>query len=358
MKTKVTYFIIYLCIFMGTEAQAKDANAYTIHGNLPHWDSTFVLIKSAGKILHSDSVLKGRFQFTGVANGVKEAYFILKKGNLTITLPFFLEAGNIRIQDHKENTIWFDFTGTTHNDQYFNFNKLLDSLYSLRTVSTAEAFNVIEENRREYVQEYIQTNCGSIIVLPLYNTYILLSNINANDKLSIFNSIDENIRNSYGGKEIHNQLERLINTLVGKQAPFFSQPDTNNSKITLQNFRGKYVLIDFWASWCVPCREENPLLRKAYEMFKDSGFVIISVSLDSDKTQWLTAVKKDEICWVNVSDLKGWDNAAAREYQVDAIPANFLLDPHGMIIEKNLRGEMLISKLSLIFSSKPPNQIE
>ena len=358
MKIIVIFFVIYLSAFIRTEAQPKNANQYSIHGIIPHCDSTFVLIVSDGKILHSDSILKGSFQFTGVVNGVKESYFILKNRDLTITLPFFLEAGNIQIQNHEKNIFWFDATGTYHNDLYFNFNNQLDSLYSFRNVAgNDEAFKMVETKRREYVQKYIQANTRSITVLPLYRKYILSSNISETDKLSIFQSINTNIRSTYGGKEIYNHLVQLINTSVGKKAPLFSQSDTSNNKVSLQSFRGKYVLIDFWASWCAPCRKENPFLKKAYEKFKDSGFIIISVSLDNDKQKWLTAIKQDEIRWVHVSDLKGWANEVAKQYYIEAIPANFLLNPYGVIIEKNLSGEKLISKLSSIFDSKSLNQI-
>lgn len=355
MKIVVIVFVIYLLAFEQTEAQSKKANQYDIHVILPHWDSTFVLILSGGKILHSDSILSGSLHFTGVTNSVKESYFIIKTSSSTITLPFFIEAGNIQIQDHEKNTIWFDFTGTYHNDLYLNFNKQLDSLCPLKDVLNNEDLKMNEKKRREYVQKYIQENAGSITVLPLYRKYILNSDLTEPDKLSIFNLINKNIQNTFGGKEIYKQLKTIINLSVGKIAPSFSQTDTSNNKVSLQNFRGKYVLIDFWASWCAPCRKENPFIKKAYEKFKDNGFVIISVSLDSDKQKWLTAIKEDELRWLHVSDLKGWANEVARQYYIEKIPDNFLLNPRGVIIEKKLTGEMLLSKLSSIFENRSSN---
>lgn len=131
----------------------------------------------------------------------------------------------------------------------------------------------------------------------------------------------------------------------GKVAPDFSQADPNGNQITLSSFRGKWILLDFWASWCKPCRYENPTLVSAYHRFKSKNFNIVSVSLDSEKENWLKASIADRMVWTHLSDLKGWDNEAAKMYGVNSIPASFLLDPEGRIVGKNLRGEALIAKL-------------
>ena len=128
----------------------------------------------------------------------------------------------------------------------------------------------------------------------------------------------------------------------------FTQPDANGKLISLSSFRGKYVLLDFWASWCVPCRQENPNLVKVYQRYKDKGFTIISISLDqpSGKSKWLKAIVDDQLQeWTHVSDLRFMDNAAAKLYVVEAIPQNFLINPAGEIVSINLRGEQLETKL-------------
>lgn len=127
----------------------------------------------------------------------------------------------------------------------------------------------------------------------------------------------------------------------GQLAPNFSQKDPNGKDISLSSFRGKYVLVDFWASWCGPCRRENPYVVKAYERFKDKNFTILGVSLDNSKDAWLKAIKADKLTWTHVSDLKGWKNEVAVLYSVRSIPTNYLLDPDGRIIAKNLRGSDL-----------------
>jgi peroxiredoxin len=130
-----------------------------------------------------------------------------------------------------------------------------------------------------------------------------------------------------------------------RRAPEFSQPDINGQPVSLSSFRGKYVLLDFWASWCRPCREENPNVVAAYNQFKDKNFTVFGVSLDENKEAWQKAIDKDGLTWTHASDLQFWNNAAATLYGVQSIPANFLIDPQGNIIAQDLRGEELVKTL-------------
>ncbi|MBW8684113.1 TlpA disulfide reductase family protein [Chitinophaga rhizophila] len=144
---------------------------------------------------------------------------------------------------------------------------------------------------------------------------------------------------------------KYIRTAKGEDggvATDFTQDDVNGKPVSLSSFRGKYVLIDFWASWCGPCRAENPNVVKAFERFKGKNFTILGVSLDQSKDRWLGAIKQDNLQWTNVSDLKGWGNSVAQLYHINAIPANLLIDPEGNIIGRNLRGRALEAKLEQI----------
>ena len=137
----------------------------------------------------------------------------------------------------------------------------------------------------------------------------------------------------------------------GSLAPEFAQPDSTGNLVKLSDFRGKVVLLDFWASWCVPCRQENPNLVKAYRKFKDRGFEIFSISADNNKTAWIGAIMQDNMQWKHASDLKASDNAAVKLYQVETIPQNFLIGRDGRIIAVNLIGENLSKKLEEVFAN-------
>lgn len=157
--------------------------------------------------------------------------------------------------------------------------------------------------------------------------------------------------NSPHAKALIGRVARIKGVMVGAQAPEISLSDTTGTPVPLSSLRGKYVLLDFWASWCGPCRMENPNVVRMYNKYKDKGFAIYSVSLDQSKANWTKAIRNDNLTWTHVSDLKYWQSAAAQQYGVQAIPATFLLDKDGKIIAKNLRGPALEQKLEEILKA-------
>jgi thiol-disulfide isomerase/thioredoxin len=159
------------------------------------------------------------------------------------------------------------------------------------------------------------------------------------------NLLTPEIQNSFFGKYLRQQIATLKVGAVGSDEIDFTQNDTQGKPVSLSSFKGKYVLVDFWASWCHPCRLENPNVVAVYNKFKTKKFAILSVSLDKSRDPWLQAIKDDKLTWTHVSDLKFWNNDVALKYRVTAIPQNFLIDPNGKIVAKNLRGPDLESKL-------------
>jgi peroxiredoxin len=161
-----------------------------------------------------------------------------------------------------------------------------------------------------------------------------------------FNLLSEEVKNTPSGKAYAQGLANEEKTAIGYFAPDFASKDVNGKSIKLSDFKGKYVLVDFWASWCVPCRKENPNVVKAYQKYKDKNFTIISISFDKTKEPWLQAIEKDQLTWTNVCDFNEFGGDAAVKYNVKAIPTNFLIDPQGKIIGKSLRDVQLEEALA------------
>jgi peroxiredoxin len=164
------------------------------------------------------------------------------------------------------------------------------------------------------------------------------------------NTIADSLQQTAQVKALKVQIEKAKKIMVGQPAPVFSQADTSGKVITLSDLQGQYVLIDFWASWCKPCRAQNPSLLKLYNQFRDKGFTILGVSLDSDKRNWVKAINDDHLDWLHISDLRSWKNEAALTYSISSVPQNYLLDKKGKIIAKNLNEGELIKKLNELTS--------
>jgi peroxiredoxin len=170
----------------------------------------------------------------------------------------------------------------------------------------------------------------------------------------LFKGLDKSVRESENGVNTRKLIDRYMTVRIGAQAPLFTAPDTSGHPVNLADYKGKYLLLDFWASWCSPCREENPTVVIAFNKYKNKKFDILSVSLDQPgkKDLWIKAIHQDHLTWQHVSDLKYWDNAVAKLYMIRSIPQNFLIDPTGKIIAKDLRGNALIKKLEELFENK------
>lgn len=195
---------------------------------------------------------------------------------------------------------------------------------------------------------FIATHLNSYVSLVAFEYLELAYNFNPDTAAVRFAKFPASLKATPLAKKLEDTIQKSRNTNIGAMAMDFTQSDTTGKTVKLSDFRGQYVLVDFWASWCKPCRAENPNLLKAYNKYKDKNFTILGVSLDEAESRraWLNAVKKDSLPWTQVSDLKGFKSKAAVAYGISAIPSNFLIDPSGKIIARNLRGEELEKKLA------------
>jgi peroxiredoxin len=208
-------------------------------------------------------------------------------------------------------------------------------------------FDSINKQTAILAKTLFESHLNSAMALFLFEKFAPASLEYAENE-PYYNLLPQWAKTSSRGMAISELIEGAKNTKVGMKAPVFEQRDTSGRLVSLADFRGKYVLIDFWASWCKPCREENPNLVKAYEHFKDKGFEIIGVSLEykGDRTRWTKAIQKDNLQWIHLSGLEFFKEPVAKLYGVQSIPQNFLVDPSGNLIAKNLKGEALFAMLN------------
>jgi peroxiredoxin len=325
-----------------------------------------------GKIVKDSVVLKdGSFEFTGEVASPTNAYlFLSDKGTGFSTArdyrSFYLEAGAInvagaslmadaKIEGPKTNQ---------DNERYQQALKGVTAEYAALEAKQksatpeqqkSEAFDkenklaekAIEDKEYAINVKFIKDNPDSYISLTVLESVAYTADYA--ELAPLFESLTPAVKQSETGKKFAERLPKLKTVAIGATAPEFAEADTSGKTISLSSFKGKYVLVDFWASWCGPCRRENPNVVKVYNHFKDKNFTILGVSLDKGKEKWLKAIHADGLAWNHVSDLQYWKSKTAELYVVRAIPQNFLIDPNGKIIAKNLRGEDLKNKLEEIF---------
>ena len=383
---------IVAAVLLIAQACGGDSNQFTIEGNMRNasGEEMYLVEITPDGTNKVDSVQldqDGRFIFEGYTNVAK---FFLVQSDPRNSVTLVVEPGDqitleadvnklseeyqvegsegsreiMMLRNRLENTISsLDSLGKIYRE-----NQGQEDMTALRDRLNKESRRIIEQ-QKAYTKDFIDRNLSSLSsLMALYQqvgprSYVL----NPQEDFNYFEKVDSalmaNYPNSEPVKSLHSQVEEIRKRMeadkaskeklaVGNKAPEIALPNPQGDTVALSELRGNYVLLDFWASWCKPCRVENPNLVKAYNRYSDQNFEIYQVSLDKNRKDWVSAIDKDDLDWYHVSDLKFWNSSAAQTYNIRSIPANYLLNKKGEIIDKNLRGDALQAKLNEIFSDQ------
>jgi peroxiredoxin len=274
-------------------------------------------------------------------------------------LQFFADIGYLQLSGQADSLDNIHLKGSWTADEASRFNASIRDITDQQKEMYAryikadkeeqktllEPFMALAERRRQRITQYIHEHPQSFFSLSLVWDRM---GDDYGEVYPLYMSLKESLHGTPTGHRIDALLPVIKRKALGEQVMNFSQADSAGRMVSVGDLKGKYVLIDFWASWCGPCRAENPNVLKAYQTFKDKGFTVLGVSLDDNAGKWKKAIGDDHMPWTELSDLKGWKNDVALYYGVQAIPWNILIDPQGRIVAKGLRGEELFKKLSTL----------
>jgi peroxiredoxin len=380
---KIFLFILFSATLIGCKHEAK--KEFVVDGKIKNANEQMVYLQetplaSGERIIEDSSGIgsDGSFRLRGKTG--EESLFSLFLKNEPYPFAFVInDAEKITVNIDLKNPNGYivhnspasqslrDFSSRASN-KWFALNVIGQAMDSLKKTGAPDSALMAENNKgmyllgelRNYVGDYIKKSPDPITSVWALGTYSQV--FPADEYQSLLNGIVQKFPNHKGIAAIKQMSDRQMALQkqknkeepaepqwVGKSAPELSLPDINGNKINLSSFKGKYVLVDFWASWCVPCRHENPNVVQAYNKYKTKNFTILGVSLDKEKEDWLNAVQHDKLAWTQVSDLQEWNSLAVTTFNFNGIPFNVLIDPDGKIIGQGLRGPMLEQKLEEIF---------
>jgi len=357
-------FVSVFAVALGLTSFASDS-AYTINGKFDKVKKGMIYLYVIGNGTQkkdSSVITDGKYFFKGYVQKPANAILDLKDDKQSY-FRFYLEPGTLTITGIDDSLELLSVSGSKLNDDdkvlkermgYItkwetSFNKAYGEAMKSKNKEMIDSLDDVDiqimmEKRKVtagFVKDYPNSMRAALAITENYAYYAEASEVEP-----LYNMLDKNLRNSPKGEEIKKMIETFRSVAIGKVPQDFTQTTPDGKQISLSSLKGKYVLVDFWASWCQPCRRENPNIVKTYDQYKDRDFQIFGVSYDTKKANWEKAIQDDKLFWLQVSDLQGWKNSTSDMYGIKAIPANLLLDKDGKIIAKNLFGKKLTAKLS------------
>lgn len=369
---KKIFTAVAVIAMLSANAQAN-SKTFAIKGVVKGFASGFAVLNYTNNdqtITESCHLINGNFSFKGKLNEPQEVYVGLRNGTHTKGFKFFAQNSSITINADTADLANVGVKGSAAQNDfevYKNQIEGIDKKSAALNNTGRDLFNAgkITENIKDSllrIHDQLQSEKESVIetFVKAYPASVVsawaIANTFAYDPVlstiePLYNVLSASNKNSMYGKAIQETITATKKTGIGQRAIEISQNDVNGKTINLSSFRGKYVLVDFWASWCGPYRTENPNVVKLYDAYKDKEFDILGVSPDINKDSWLHAIEADHLRWTEISDLNSWKNSAAVAYGVKGIPFNLLLYKNGIIIARNLHGTDLENKLKEIFSN-------